>query len=74
MIRTTIEFITSIQEDYKKWNPRTKPWFGGESGHEKSLCPKIAKYTAEQENDFVQTFRRQAGGLINTPHRENTDM
>ena len=60
MIRTTIEFIASIQEDHKKWNIRTKPWFRGESGHEKPLCPKIVKYTAKQENYFIQTFRRQA--------------
>jgi len=74
MIKSTIEFITSIQKDLKNWDPRTKPWFRGESGSEAPLCPKIAKYTAEQENHFVQSFWRKAGGLANTPHRNETDM
>jgi len=73
MIRSTIELITAIQTDRKKWNPRTKPWFRGESGNDPPLCPKIAKYSTEQENYLVQSFRRKAGGLANTPHRGETD-
>jgi hypothetical protein len=38
------------------------------------LCPKIAEYSAEQENHFVQSFRRKSGGLANTPNRGETDM
>ncbi len=73
MIRSTVEFIKSIQEDLNKWPPKTKPWFRGESGNELPLLPKIAKYTKEQENYFVQSFRRKAGGLANTPPRLETD-
>ena len=51
-----------------------KPWFRGESGDQLPLCPKIAKYTASEENYLLQSFRRQAGGLANSPPRDQTDM
>ncbi len=46
----------------------------GESGNDPSLCPKIASYSKEEENYLLQSFRRKAGGLANTPPREQTDM
>ena len=73
MITSTIKFIQTLKEDLKKWDVRTKPWFRGESGENAPLCPKIAAYTTEQENYFVQSFRRKAGGLANTPIRGETD-
>ena len=74
MIQSTLDFIKSIQEDLAKWKQGVHPWFRGESGPESVLCPRIAKYTALQENHFVQSFRRKAGGLANTPPRSETDL
>jgi len=73
MIESVNEFISAVQDDLAKWKPGTKPWFRGESSDEPSLCPKIAKYKAHQENYLVQSFRRKAGGLANTPIRTETD-
>src|SRR3990170_5949661 len=74
MIRTTIEFIKEIQKDLSKWESKTKPWFRGEAGDDPPLCPKIASFQHNKENYLLQSFRRQAGGLANVPHREQTDM
>jgi hypothetical protein len=75
MIKSTIQLIKSIQDDLAKWGNECKPWFRGESGDEPPLCPKIAKYAANEENYLLQSFRRQAGGLANSPPRKNhTDM
>ena len=59
--------------DRKAWPPETPLWFRGESKEGSSLRPKIAGFTAEQENYFLQTFRRKSGGLANTPLRGETD-
>lgn len=74
MIRSTVELVVAIKADLKKWDPRSKPWFRGESGNGLKLCPRIEPYSSEQENYFVQSFRRKAGGFANTPHRHETDM
>ncbi len=74
MIKSVTQLIAAIQADVSKWGNITKPWFRGESGDQLPLCPKIAKYTASEENYLLQSFRRQAGGLTNTPPRDQTDM
>lgn len=75
MIKTTTQLIHKIQEDLNSWGNDTKPWFRGESGNHPPLCPKIAKYNANEENYFLQSFRRQAGGLANSPPRQgHTDL
>lgn len=74
MIKNITEFIDTINNDLSKWPPKTRPWFRGESGKGQSLCPKITKYEANQENHLLQSFRRQAGGLSNVPFREHIDM
>lgn len=75
MIESVIQLISEIQSDLPKWGKEIKPWFRGESGDERPLCPKIAKYTDSEENYLLQSFRRQAGGLANSPPREgHTDL
>lgn len=74
MIRSVSEFVTAVKADLARWEPRVRPWFRGESGHEPVLCPKIAAYSAEQENYLLQSFRRKARGLANTPQRNETDL
>jgi len=75
MIKSITQLIEVIQADLSKWEKEIKPWFRGESGDEPSLCPKVAKYSANEENYFLQSFRRQAGGLANSPPREgHTDL
>jgi hypothetical protein len=74
MIKTIIELIDSIKRDLKTWDTRTKPWFRGESGNEKPLCPKIESYESHEENYMLQSFRRQAGGLANVPGRQQRDL
>ena len=73
-IKSTIELIQAINRDLDIWGSKVKPWFRGESGDELPLCPKIAKYNKHKENHLMQSFRRQAGGLANVPHREHTDL
>ena len=71
------EFIESVMATLKEWPEPCHPWFRGESdapSEDKfSLRPRIAKF-AEQENYLMQTFRRKAGGLANTPPFERTDL
>jgi hypothetical protein len=75
MIKSITQLIVEIQADLSRWGETTKPWFRGESGNHPTLCPKIAKYTANEENYLLQSFRRQAGGLANSPPRQgHTDM
>jgi hypothetical protein len=75
MIKSITQLITVIQDDLSKWGKEIKPWFRGESGDQPPLCSKIAKYNANEENYLLQSFRRQAGGLANSPPREgHTDM
>lgn len=76
MIRNVLSFIRAIEKDIKNWSPNTRPWFRGESGADwPPLTPKVAKWTADQENYLLQSFRRKAGGLANIPPRENhTDL
>lgn len=74
MIRSVSEFVTSVKADLAKWEHRVRPWFRGESGYEPALCPKIAGYSPEQENYLLQSFRRKARGLANTPLRKETDL
>lgn len=73
MISSINEFKSAVQDDLAKWKPEATLWFRGESGDEPPLCPKISKYDANQENHLVQSFRRKAGGLANTPIRGETD-
>jgi len=73
MIRSVPDLIDAISADRSKWPERATLWLRGESKEDPSLCPKVAGLTAEQENYLVQTFRRKAGGLANTPIRGETD-
>ena len=74
VIESISKFIDVIKADLAKWRPNLRPWFRGESsGEDPPLCPKIAKFNASQENHLVQSFRRMAGGLANTPIRGETD-
>lgn len=76
MFRNVLRFIRAVEKDLKNWDPNIRPWFRGES--EKNwppLKPKIANWTADQENYLLQSFRRKAGGLAYTPPREHhTDL
>lgn len=77
MIRHVTEFVTTVIDDLAKWQSQARPvrpWFRGESGSDPPLRPKIAGYLKEQENYLLQSFRRKAGGIANTPPREQTDM
>jgi hypothetical protein len=74
MIQSVTELISEIKNDLATWDTGTKPWFRGESGDNPPLCPKIADYKYYEENYFLQSFRRKAGGLANVPDREHTDM
>ena len=74
MIKTVASFTEKVLSDLSKWGPNARPWFRGESGDGAALRPKIAEYPKTYENYFLQTFRRQAGGLSSTPDRKNTDM
>ena len=74
MINSIIDFIKSINSDLARWEPGVKPWFRGESGDARPLCPKIASFDHYEENYLLQSFRRKAGALSNVPPREHTDM
>jgi len=77
MIGHINDFFDKIMNDSIKWEG-VKPWFRGESGDEDKhppLCPKIYKFGPNEENYFLQSFRRKAGGLANVPPRSgHTDM
>ena len=53
-------------------------WFRGEShkpdGDKPSLRPKVFSFDEEQENYLLQNFRRKAGGMVDTPPFERTDL
>ncbi|MHA1942482.1 MAG: FRG domain-containing protein [Candidatus Hodarchaeales archaeon] len=73
MIKTISEYTEKLLKDFESW-PRCKtPWFRGESGDNPSLLPKISNYQVEKENFILQSFRRQAGSIANTPPRGETD-
>ena len=72
-IETVTEFISAVLADLGKWGPGVKPWFRGESGTGLKLCPKIDAFKHNEENYFLQSFRRQAGGIGNAPPRDNID-
>ena len=74
MINSITELIAALKSDLATWGECAKPWFRGESGNELPLCPKIAPYSAHEENYLLQSFQRQAGGLANVPLREYVDM
>lgn len=76
MIRSVLSFIRIIEKDLKNWPQNIRPWFRGESGKNwPPLTPRVAKWTADHENYLLQSFRRKAGGLANTPPREgHTDL
>lgn len=76
MLSTVRDFITAMERDLRKWPRNIRPWFRGESGKDwPPLTPKAAKLTAAQENHLLQSFRRKAGGLANTPPRQfHTDL
>jgi hypothetical protein len=73
LIKTILEFIKSIEDDLACWPNNIKPWFRGESGINSSLTPKVTGLNGSQELYLLQSFRRKAGGLANTPPREETD-
>lgn len=79
-VQSVGDFIAKVQEVSKHWKLRDRPirpWFRGESGNEDQLLPKIAKYghTRDEENYLLQSFRRRAGGFVNTPPRKgHTDL
>jgi hypothetical protein len=75
MITNVVQFIKSVEGDIKMWPENSKPWFRGESGNTKALTPKVADISPIEEMYLLQSFRRKAGGLANTPNRENeTDL
>jgi hypothetical protein len=75
MITSVVQFIKLLERDLKLWPENSKPWFRGESGITNPLTPKVAGLTKEEELYLLQSFRRKAGGLANTPHREGeTDL
>lgn len=74
MIQSVTDLISRIKENLTLWDDGTKPWFRGESGDETPLRPKIADFDHNQENYFLQSFRRKAGGLANVPPRDHIDM
>jgi len=74
-IESITQLIRAIDDDLSKWGREIKPWFRGESGDQPPLCPKIANFSANEENYLLHSFRRQAGALANSPPREgHTDM
>ena len=78
-IGTTTEFIEEFKKDLGEWGTKIRPWFRGESGDkiDPPLCPKIVRFAKDgpsKENHLLQTFRRKAGGLSNTPTTERTDL
>ena len=74
-ISSVAELIEALQVDLANWDSEIKPWFRGESGSEMPLCPKISKYSANEENFLMQSFRRQAGAFGNIPPRTgHTDL
>jgi hypothetical protein len=61
MIKSINQFIESITNHLKKWGQGVKPWFRGESDNEHPpLCPKIYQFEHNEENYFLQSFRRKA--------------
>ncbi len=79
MICTVNDLITAVQADLLRWETtspigRCTPWFRGEAGDSDELKPRLFQQNLN-ENLLLQTFRRQAGGLVqNPPARENTDQ
>jgi hypothetical protein len=74
MIRTVSEFIQAAKADLNSWPSVRTPWFRGESGNADVLLPRVFMQSYN-ENLLLQTFRRQAGGLLqNPPERGNTDQ
>ncbi len=83
MIGCVGEFVEAVTLELATWQEQSgpvSPWFRGESDNDREedrdppLCPKIARYSAEEENHLLQTFRRKAGGIANTPPRDHTDL
>lgn len=74
MIQNVMQFINSVQNDLKTWPDNEKPWFRGESGPDSPLTPRVPT-DKKEELYLLQTFRRKASGLANTPPREgHTDL
>ncbi len=77
MIKSVIEFISAVRNDLAVWHSSSepiRPWFRGESGNDPPLRPRIAGYSKEKENYLLQSFRRKARGIANTPPRDETDL
>jgi hypothetical protein len=75
MISNVVQFIKALERDLKLWPEWSTPWFRGESGSKEPLTPRVAGLTPDQEMYLLQSFRRKAGGLANTPNREHeTDL
>jgi len=73
VIKSVTDFADAIKRDLSTWDSRTTPWFRGESGSDPALQPKVATLNEQQENHLLQSFRRRAGSLGNTPSRSETD-
>ena len=75
MICTVNDLIAAVQADLLRWETtspigRCTPWFRGEAGDSDELKPRLFQQNLN-ENLLLQTFRRQAGGLVqNPPARE----
>jgi hypothetical protein len=71
-------FVKEVEKTWEGWGKPHSVWFRGESHQpseaEPNLRPAGLQYDEEQENYLVQTFRRKAGGIVNTPPFERTDL
>ncbi len=79
-VQSIQDLITSVKEDYQKWNTTKFPWFRGEKADtDHPLLPKLYRIENNQkphdENLLLQNFRKKAPslGLMNTPPRGHTD-
>ncbi len=72
-------FIRGIRDVAKQWDPRTTPWFRGESnGFAEPLMPSLFRTRPDgrklHEGQIVQTFRRMAPAYVDAPEVQATDQ
>ncbi|MGI6458642.1 MAG: FRG domain-containing protein [Candidatus Hydrogenedentales bacterium] len=72
------QFVERVEKTWAEWEKPHSVWFRGEShkpdGDKPSLRPKVFSFDEEQENYLLQSFRRKAGGMVDTPPFERTDL
>lgn len=72
------DFVKRVEKTWEGWGKPHSVWFRGESHRaskaKPSLRPKVFGFGIEQENLLVQSFRRKAGGMSDTPPFERTDL